>query len=331
MNAQRIRKSPNVAIVGATSLLGKELQDVLEARGLPMARLALLETEEYAGLLQEFAGEIQITQIISPNAFDDIDIAFFACSPEIMQAYIASGPRFPELTIDLTQTGQPGTIYLHGISDSRLLRSEGYFVNPHPAAIVIGRILSGLHNTFALQSATATLLEPASERGNAAVDELQQQTVSLLNFQPVESKVFAGQLAFNILPEPEASSRTESRLLEQLDAILGKTVPKPAITALQAPVFHSHTASISLHLLAVPTVEELTAHFSRNADFSVDAGVGRPSPIGVVGSDKIHIGRIRGAGNGVYSVFAVADNLRLAASNAAQMAAHIMLARALDA
>jgi len=50
-----------------------------------------------------------------------------------------------------------------------------------------------------------------------------------------------------------------------------------------------------------------------------------------VGSDKIHIGRIRGAGNGVYSVFAVADNLRLAASNAAQMAAHIMLARALDA
>src|SRR6516164_8799892 len=125
MDPHRLRKAPNIAIVGSTSLLGKELREMLENRGLPMGRLALLETEEYAGLLQEFAGEIQITQIISPGAFDDIDIAFFVCSPEIMHAYIASGAKFPELTIDLTQTGQPGTIYLQGISDSRLLRPQG--------------------------------------------------------------------------------------------------------------------------------------------------------------------------------------------------------------
>src|SRR5581483_4286272 len=122
MNAQRLRKAPNVAIVGSTSLLGKELQDVLEARDLPVGRLALLETEEYAGLLQEFAGDIQITQVITPAVFDDIDIAFFTCSPEIMQAYIASGAKFPGLTIDLTQAGREGTLYLNGISDSRILR-----------------------------------------------------------------------------------------------------------------------------------------------------------------------------------------------------------------
>src|SRR6267378_2628382 len=142
MDAQRLRKFPNIAIVGSTSLLGKELQEMLQARGLPIGRLTLLETEEYAGLLQEFAGEIQITQVISPNAFEDVDIAFFACSPEIMQSYIASGATFPELTIDLTQAGADGTVYLHGISDSRLLKSKGYFVNPHPAAIVLARVLS---------------------------------------------------------------------------------------------------------------------------------------------------------------------------------------------
>src|SRR5436190_22276281 len=135
MNAQRLRKSPNIAIVGSTSLLGKELREMLEARGLPMGKLTLLETEEYAGLLQEFAGEIQITQVISPDVFKDVDIAFFTCSPEIIQAYIASGARFPDLTIDLTQAGREGTVYMHGISDPRLLRPHGYFVNPHPAAI----------------------------------------------------------------------------------------------------------------------------------------------------------------------------------------------------
>jgi aspartate-semialdehyde dehydrogenase len=330
MNAQRLRKSPNIAIVGSTSLLGKELQDVLEARGLPVGRLALLETEEYAGLLQEFAGEIQITQVISPDAFNDIDIAFFTCSPEIMRAYIASGAKFPDLTIDLTQAGLEGTVYLHGISDSRLLRPEGYFVNPHAATIAIGRILSDLHNTFAVQSSTITLLEPASERGNAGVDELQEQTVNLLNFQQLQNKVFSGQLAFNILPEPEAAARTESRIVNQLDLVLGKTVPKPAITALQAPIFHSDVFSISVDLLATPAIEELVAHLQRQPGFSVDETAAGLSPVAAAGTDKINIGRIRNTGAGRYAILAVADNIRIAASNAVQTAEHIMLAPALD-
>src|SRR6266853_4067583 len=119
MDAQRLRKSPNIAIVGSTSLLGKELQEMIESRGFPVGRLTLLEAEESAGLLQEFAGEIQITQVISPRAFEDIDIAFFTCGPEIMQSYIASGAKFPDLTIDLTQAGRDGTVYLDGISDPR--------------------------------------------------------------------------------------------------------------------------------------------------------------------------------------------------------------------
>ena len=114
MDWQRLRKSPNIAIVGSTSLLGKELQEMLENRGRSIGRLTLLETEEYAGLLQEFAGEIQITQVISPDAFDDVDIAFFTCSPEIMQSYVASGAKFPDLTIDLTQAGREGMVVLWG-------------------------------------------------------------------------------------------------------------------------------------------------------------------------------------------------------------------------
>jgi aspartate-semialdehyde dehydrogenase len=333
MNRQRLRKSPNIAIVGSTSLLGKELREMLEDHDFPMGRLALLETEEYAGLLQEFAGEIQITQVISPEAFNDIDIAFFTCSLEIMQSYLASGAKFPELTIDLTQAGSEGTVYMQGISDPRILRSTGYFVNPHPAAIVIARVLSSLHNTFGLQSAAVTVLEPASERGNAGVDELQEQTVNLLNFQQVANKVFDGQLAFNILPEREASERTENRVLEHLAGILGKTFPKPMTTAIQAPVFHSHAFSVFVQLLATPAVEEVTSHLDRSGGaVTVHAGADGPSPVGVVGTDTIHLGRVRQGGNypGSYSLWLVADNLRIAAANAIRTAEHIMLAPALD-
>src|SRR5262245_37892882 len=158
MDPRRLRTSPNIAIVGSTSLLGKELREMLESRALPIGQLSLLETEEYAGLLQEFAGEIQITQVISPDAFENIDIAFFTCGPEIMQVYVASGAKFPDLTIDLTQNGPEGAVYLHGISDPRLLRTQRYFVNPHAATIVIGRILAHLHNTFVVESANVTVL-----------------------------------------------------------------------------------------------------------------------------------------------------------------------------
>ena len=333
MDLHRLRKSPNIAIVGSTSLLGKELREMLENRSLTMGRLVLLETEEYAGLLQEFAGEIQITQVVSPDAFEDIDIAFFSCGPEIMESYVASGAKFPDLTLDLTQTGLEGTVYLHGISNPRLLRAHGYFVNPHPAAIVIGRILSHLHNTFAVESSAVTVLEPASERGNAGVDELQEQTVSLLNFQQVEKKVFHGQLAFNILPEPEASLRTERRILDQLEAIFGKTFPKPVLNVVQAPVFHSHSFSMFLNVYA--KTEELSAHFSEDPAFfinDINDVNGGPSPVSVVGSDKIHIEHLRNAGQArSHALWVVADNLRIAASNAIQTAEHIMLAPALDA
>ena len=331
MNQDRLRQAPNITIVGSTSLLGKELRQMLKDRGLPVGRLALLETEEYAGLLQEFAGDIRITQIISPEALQDIDIAFFTCSPEIMQSYVASGAQFPELTIDLTQTSQTGILFLHGITEARVLRRRGYYVNPHNAAIVLGRVLSDLHNKFVVESAAVTILEPASERGNAGVDELQEQTVNLLNFQQIENKIFQGQLAFNILPEDDASARTEWRITEQLGEILGKTFPQPIITAVQAPVFHSHAFSVFVRLLAAPSPEEVSAYLGRNARFSTTTSAERPSPVGVVGTETIHIGRVQCLpSTSTYGMWVVADNLRIAASNAIQTAEQIMLAPALE-
>src|SRR5262249_2250619 len=118
MNEDRLRRSPNIGIIGSSSLLGKELKEMIEEGGFPLGRLIVLETEEYAGLLQEFAGDIQITQIISPEAIADVDIAFFTCSPDIMRSFIASGVAFPDITIDLTQSGHDGTLFLSGLSDA---------------------------------------------------------------------------------------------------------------------------------------------------------------------------------------------------------------------
>jgi aspartate-semialdehyde dehydrogenase len=318
--------------VGSSSPLGKDLREVIETSAFPVGKLALLETEEYAGLLQEFAGELQITQIISPEVFADTDIVFFACSPEIIEAYAASGSPFPELTIDLTQTERGGVLFLKGVSDPARLQTARYYVNPHPATIALGRVLGRVQSTFQLQSASVTLLCPASERGSAGVNELQEQTVELLNFQSVESKVFGGQLAFNLLAEIESSRRTERLVSRQLSELLGSDLPPVAIAAIQAPVFHSHGCSVFLKSASPMTIDQMTACLSDARSGLIVHAEDRlsPSPVTVVGSDAVHIVRI--GMDPVRStecfLWIVADNLRIAASNALQIAESLMFAPA---
>jgi aspartate-semialdehyde dehydrogenase len=305
---------------------------MLEGSAFPHGRLLLLETEEYAGLLKEFAGDIQITQILSPDAFRDIDIAFFACSPEIINAYAASGSPFPELTIDLTQTGREGTLFLSGVTDARALKPSGYFINPHAASIVLARVLSALHRSFGVQAAYVTILEPASERGTAGVDELQEQTVSLLNFQQVESKVFSGQLAFNVLPETGVSSRTEGLLRGQLQTLLSPEIRMPRIAVVQAPVFHSHSFSLFVDLISPPSPADLRDQLQKaSSSIVLREDENSLSPVSVMGADQINIGRIAADPNspGSFSMWIVVDNLRITAANAVQTAEHIMFAPAL--
>lgn len=327
MNEDRLRRSPNVGIIGSSSLLGKELKEMIEEGGFPLGQRILLETEEYAGLLQEFAGDIQITQIISPEALADVDIAFFTCGPDIMRSFIASGVAFPDITIDLTQSGREGTLFLSGLSDPNKLGVRGYFVNPHPATIVIARLLSRLNQSFGLRAASVTVMEPASERGNAGVDELQEQTVNLLNFHNVESKVFAGQLSFNLQQETATSERTEQRIIQQLAILLGETFPRPLVNALQAPVFHGHGFSMFVRLLEDPTARDFHDALVGDSAFVVHGNDDPPSPVSTVGTHGIHIGRIHPFSEpGTFGLWLVADNLRVSASNAIRTAENIMLA-----
>jgi aspartate-semialdehyde dehydrogenase len=335
VNLDRLRRAPNIAIIGSSSPVGKELKDLIQETGLPLGNLKLVDTEEYAGLLQEFAGQIQITQVISPAAFDNVDIAFFACSPTIMKAFASSGTAIPEVSIDLTQTGQNGTLFLNGLTSLSLISSvndSGYFISPHPAVIVLARILSSFQQTFGVESTWVTILEPASERGAAAIDELQEQTVRLLNFQPAGSRLFKGQIAFNVLPEIEAAHGTEDLIRRQFAVLMGHSIPSPVFMTLQAPVFHSESFSMFVRFSKSPTVEEIR-HCLANTKGGVvvnDNPEEPPSPVSVVGSDKVHIGRIARDPRdpSTYGFWMTADNLRIAASNALGIAESIMLSAA---
>ena len=329
MNLERLRRAPNVAIVGSSSPVGKELKELIQETELPIGTLKLVETEEYAGLLQEFAGQLEITQILAPSSFENIDIAFFACSPSIIKAYAASGSQFPELTIDLTQTGREGIMFLSGISERNLIKESGYFISPHPSVIVLAKVLNTLARAVPITSVSATILEPASERGSAAIDELQEQTVGLLNFQPVEHRLFKGQIAFNVLPETSASVDSENLIRTQFQTIFGNSIPIPSLMTVQAPVFHSESFALFVRTDKPVTNEELRRCFaeSKGAIDIRDNPDDAASPVSAIGSDKIQIGRIAPdpLNPTLFSLWVTADNLRISAANALGIAESIML------
>lgn len=327
-------RQPNVVLVGSSSPLGKDICALLTERQIGFGKLDLLDTDAYLEVLEEFSGVLQVEQILSRDRLRDADVAVLACSPEILDLYLEHRVAFPRRTLDLTQTGREGPVIVAGLGDPKLPEQEGYVIGPHPATIILGHILSRLHNRFGLEAAAATVLEPASERGSAAIEELEKQALSILNLQEVAHKVFANQLAFNILPENRVAAQTEANIARQLEAVLGQTFPKPALAVAQAPVFHGHTVIAHVRLLESPSAGAVAATLEAGDAPVRVAGLedDGPSPVRSIGSDRIHVGRIKPDQTGFgFSLWAVADNLRIAAANAVFILESIVRAQAAGA
>jgi aspartate-semialdehyde dehydrogenase len=208
----------------------------------------------------------------------------------------------------------------------------------HPAAIAIAAVLKRLSDTAPISRAVIQIFEPASERGKQGIDELQQQTVNLLSFQPLPKKVFDAQLSFSLLPQlgPEASmplqdvedriERHLATLLERLSLQDERGIPMPSLRVVQAPVFHGYSFSFWIEFEDAPSLSELEDALNQDPLELRLGATDVPNNVGIAGQSGISIGALtsdRNCGNAIW-LWAVADNLRLAAENATLIAAEVV-------
>lgn len=338
-----------VAIVGASSLLGKELLAVLEDRNFPVSRLVTFEADEEEPDLPiiDLREHAQTTVTDEDIADAELDFAFLAArlreSPRFLRVPGDGlpGPRItspPHCTvIDLGEgPGEAGTLTVPFLDRSVFEHSESkLFVSAHPAAIVISTLLLRLAARFPLKGAVAQVFVPASEIGPQAIEELQKQTVNLLSFHKIPESIFGTQLAFNLLPRLGRGRRRgtrragagelselENRVRKQLRDYLADRVPQPAVRLCQAPVFHSLAFSLYVETLQPATPEALGAALagdrlrlrrpSEQAPSQVEASGSSDILVDAITSDPAHPG-------GIW-IWAAVDNLRLAAVNAVEIA-----------
>ena len=321
----------HIALVGASSLKGKEVKEVLEKRSFPIRRLSLLDEQERQGQLAEFQGEPTFIRPVDGGSFEGVDFAFFTGSALFLRhcwkLAESKGCRMIDLTGALEEEAQEVAV-AGPLATGQLPPGEGkMFAAAHPAALTISSILRRLSASFPITRAVVNVFEPASEQGKAGVEELHQQTVSLLRFQKMPQQVFGSQLAFNLLTACGEDRRPSLAEVEQqvgrhIDRLLGGRTLRPSVRVVQSPIFHAHTFSFYVELERPHDPAELEEALLADGFDLRRSSEEAPSAVGAAGSDDILVGDIRRdrAGSCGYWLWAAADNLRLSALNAVRIA-----------
>jgi len=340
-----------VAVVGASSLLGKELVNVLGERHFPFSRLVTFSDEEDEPELPILdLSEGPPTSAVDENVpASELDYAFVAARSRRMPDFLDPSQAAYQaesgcIVIDLATGALAEERAAPGVALPRRVVSAPFldrafpppaetgggapvYVSARPATIILSSLLLRLGARFPLKSAVAHAFASVSEIGSHAIEELQKQTVNLLSFQKIPRKIFGAQLAFNLLSRPSGTSggellAHENVLRTQLQQYLRGRVPVPAVRLLQAPVFHSIAVSLFVETRE-PVAPEKAGEALQGERIELRRrSQDSPTPVEVAGSDGILVDSVTADPQhptGLW-IWAVADNLRLAAVNAVEIA-----------
>ena len=321
-----------IAIAGASTLVGRELKDALSESPLAAANFVLLDDEEVQGQLDQVGDEITFVQAIAPDAFDRIDFTFFCGSEDLTRKHWREALRAGSTVLDLSgaldqETGVVVRAPLLGSEAATVDLFTPAVVPAHPAALALALVLERLQQAAPVRSVFATLLQPASEFGRAALDELHQQTMSLLSFQGMPRNLYDAQAAYNLLAGLGEAAKVslgavEARVRRHYAALSAGRWPALALQVIQAPVFHGHAFSIAIELERPVEIAALEEALSGGRLDLVLEETDSPSNLASTGQDDVLV-RLRPELEARNStsvtrlwLWAASDNLRLQAQNA---------------
>ena len=334
MHTHRGTQSSIIAIVGGDSLLGKELREVLESSALPADIKMIAADENDSSVIAINREEPEIMSSLQAADLNTARVVLLAGSRESSRkAY------------ELVRAAQPAPVLIDltgALEDNPAARLQAPMVKPaateapdaihiiaHPAAIALALFLTELRKAGAISRSLAEIFEPVSERGHAGLDELQKQTVGLLSFKPLQKDVFDAQVSFNMLARYGSDSKhsleeIELKIDRHLASLLATAgaVPMPSLRLLHAPVFHGYSISAWVEFETNPSKEAIVQALSSSQIDLRAKDEEPPTNVGVAGQSGITVGAISPDRNHPRACWfwIVADNLRIAADNALEVA-----------
>lgn len=300
-----------VGIVNPLTLVGTEIQTVLRERAFGAAKVVLLDSSgKSAGALTEVDAEPAVVVAVSDDELEDLDVVFFCGSAATNREWIARHAEDDFIAIDASQPSSAGEgkLAVAGINLDEIGPGDGLLISPHPVTIPIALILHQIETLSRVESCIANVIQPASVFEQAGVEELAQQTISVLNIKSVPKEIFDRQLAFNLYPAPE---RNEEFIIEQIRSLTDRDA-ELALFLTQGTIFHGHTLSLFVRTRDDLEVDRIVSRLRENPAIDVAEGDQQFGTIDAAGKDEVLIAEVRRdpAIRGGFWVWAVCDNLR---------------------
>lgn len=322
-----------VAIVGAASLRGKEVAEVLKDRNFPAVDVRLLDDDESLGRLEAMGDEMSFIQSIRAEQFERVDFAFFASDPQSTRANWKMARDLGSTIVDLSYAleSEAGA----SVRSPWIERESGQPVRPelqpgpvvtaHPAATALALLALRCARAGKVERFVATVFEPASEHGQKGMDELHEQTVNLLSFQELPKTVFDAQVAFNMLarygPRSEPSLDAVSQRILRHYRLLVPSAISPSLLLAQAPIFHGHAFSVYVEMERPVTLGDFAQALAGDHVTVAASAEDIPNNVAAAGQGDILVSVTRDVNreNGVW-LWAASDNLRVTALTALECA-----------
>src|ERR1700704_3708151 len=327
-------KRLNVAVVGATGMVGHEMLRGLAQRHFPGDRIVARASERSKGMTVAFNGSSLKIEPLDEKAFKGIDVALFAASSDIGLMYGPLAAESGALVIDNSSAWRMKEnvpLVVPEVNSDDIRANEGIIANPNCCTIPLTVILNPLRNTVGLERVLVSTYQSASGAGRALVDELEDQTKAIAAGTEPQAVAYPYQLAYNVVPggwrpEPDGYNEEEVKIVNETRKILHMPELRISATCVRVPVPMGHGESVFLETTEKTTADQARTLFGNSPGIVVEDDPHArlyPTPHGVAGKDEVYVGRIRNDAsteNGL-ALWIVSDNLRKgAALNAVQIA-----------
>jgi len=327
-------KRYNIAVVGATGMVGRTFLKVLEERKLPINNFYVFASARSAGSTLKFDGKEYTVLELNENSFKDhkIDIALFSAGGGTSLKYSPIAAESGAIVIDNSSAWRmdPAVpLVVPEVNPEDILKHRGIIANPNCSTIQAVVALKPLHEAYQIKRIVYTTFQAVSGAGMGGYTDLE---AGLRGEAP---KKFPHPIAGNCIPHIDyfmdnGYTKEEIKMIEETRKILHDQSLKITATTVRVPVFNSHSESINVEFYNTFELKNLIDTLKNGEGIVIEDDVAKeiyPLALNAADKDEVFVGRIRrdeSVDSGV-NLWVVADNIRKgAATNAVQIAEWII-------
>jgi len=330
----------NVAIVGATGVVGSQMLETLAKRNFPVNKIRLLASERSVGKKISFKGKKVKVELLADDAFSDIDIVLSSAGASLSKRFLPAAVKAGAVCIDNTSAYRMNDkvpLVVPEVNPKDIFKHNGIIANPNCSTIQMVVALKPLHDYAKIKRIVVSTYQAVSGAGNPALSQLEKETVLIgpkrsgrLPGKYKPSK-FPYQIAYNLIPHIDVFlgngyTKEEMKMVNETRKIFHDKSIGITATCVRVPVFVSHSEAVNIETKKPLTPVKARQILKKSPGVKVVDNLEKlqyPMPVDATGSYDTYVGRIRkdeSIKNGL-NLWIVSDNLlKGAALNAVQIA-----------